>query len=420
MKVGRPTHRSTARRAAFLLLALVIVAGPQLAALGAIGRFGSRALPGVSAGAFTLFTCVVVALNLALALEFGRAFRIREVPRWMRLALFYPYYIWWFGSMLFAFIAGWTELVTLPLVLAGMIEPLHGPVLALLVATAYLLGAYGVFSGAVGLRPEEIDVPIANLPPGWEGARIVQISDIHAGRHVGEARVRAVAATAAEAKPDLVVLTGDLVDASAVFALEAARAIASIPSRLGIFAVLGNHDYYGGAEEVVAALRGEGIHVLRNEGVVLHRDGGRLFLAGVDEAWFRRTDLPKALADRPERLSTILLSHHPELFPDAAGRGVDLQLSGHTHGGQIGLVRLHPSLSLYRLISPFVAGLYRQNKSLLYVNRGVGTVQPLIRIGAPPEVTVLTLRAGDPGEAEALCYEPDPEPEPSPALPEPA
>jgi predicted MPP superfamily phosphohydrolase len=259
-------------------------------------------------------------------------------------------------------------------------------------------------AGQATLRPESLDVPLRNLPPGWRGARIVQISDIHAGRYIGDERVKLLADAAAAAQPDLVVITGDLVNDSAAFAQDAARTLAAIPAPLGVYACLGNHDYYAGAEAVAEALASAGIRLLRNEGLVVERHGDGIWLAGVDEAWFHRTDLPDALRGRPSGMTTVLLSHHPELFPDAAESDVSLQLSGHTHGGQIGFVRIHPSLSLYRLISPFVAGFYRLGDALLYVNRGAGAVQPLIRIGAPPEVTTLTLRDGLPEEASALEY----------------
>lgn len=406
MQVGRPKVRTLRRRLAFALLALVVVAGPQLAALGALGRFLGRTFGESGTRLLPALAFVALVLNLALLLEFARVFKDREIPRLLRWALFYPFYAWWFGSVLFAVFGGGLQLVTLPFVLAGLVSPLVGPVETAFAFGAYALGLVGIVTSQVRLRPEEVEAPVEGLPAGWQGARIVQVSDVHAGCYVGLERVRDIAAAAADMRADLVVVTGDLVHDSASFAAETARVLASIPSRLGTFACLGNHDYDAGAEEVASAMRDAGIHLLRNEGLALERGGDRVWLAGVDEAWFQRTDLARALQERPAGMRTILLSHHPELFPEAARRDVHLQFSGHTHGGQIGLPRLHPSLSLYRLISPFVAGLYRFENALLYVSRGFGTVQPLVRLGVPPEVTVLTLRAGSPTEAAAQLYAP--------------
>ncbi len=412
MKVGRPLQR--ARGPSFALLALFVVAGPQVAALGAWSRLLARELGSAGERGFWGGVALVALLNVALVLEVTRVFQHRELPRALKWLLFYPFYAWWFGSVLFAVLGGLVQLVTLPLVLAGVMRPIVGPVEVALAAGAYALGLFGIVVAQTRLRPEAIDAPIARLPAGWRGARIVQLSDVHAGRYVGHERVRAMAEAAAREQPDLVVFTGDLVNDSASFALDAARTLAAIPSRFGTFACLGNHDYYAGADRVATAMRDAGLQLLRTEGVLLERGGDSLWLAGVDEAWFHRTDLPRALARRPPGTPTILLSHHPELFPEAARAHVDLQLSGHTHGGQIAFLRLHPSLSLYRLISPFVAGLYRLEDALLYVNRGCGTVRPLVRLGAPPEVTILTLGDGRPDEAAARVFVAD-EPAPVPA-----
>ena len=174
-------------------------------------------------------------------------------------------------------------------------------------------------------------------------------------------------------------------------ARQAAEAIASIPTRYGSFACLGNHDFWAGPDAVERELERAGIRVLRNRGVLLERSGDGLWLCGVDDPWNGRFDLPAALRGRPEGTATVLLSHQPNTWRRAQKLGIDLQLSGHTHGGQLAMLWLHRSLSLARIITPFVAGLYRGGKSYLYVNRGAGSVMPMVRIGARPEVTELTL-----------------------------
>jgi predicted MPP superfamily phosphohydrolase len=222
----------------------------------------------------------------------------------------------------------------------------------------------------------------------------VQLSDLHSGRHVTAQRLRSIARRAARLKPDVLVVTGDIVHNSASFARQAAEAIASIPSTYGTFAILGNHDFWAGADAVDRELTRAGIQVLRNRGMSLERGGDPIWLCGVDDPWSGRCDLRAALAGRPEGAATVLLSHQPNTWPLAQKAGVHLQLSGHTHGGQVAMLWLHRSLSLARLITPFVAGLYRAGTSFLYVNRGAGSVMPVFRIGARPEVTELTLVPG--------------------------
>jgi predicted MPP superfamily phosphohydrolase len=248
-----------------------------------------------------------------------------------------------------------------------------------------------------------VTIPVAGLPPGWQGARIVQLSDLHAGRHMTPERLRGIARRAAALKPDVLVVTGDIVHNSPAFARLAAEAIASVPTRLGTFACLGNHDFYAGADSVARELRAAGVPVLRNEGRWLERGGGGLWLCGVDDVWSSRFDLQAALRGKPDGAACVLLSHQPNTWPLAQRAGVHLQLSGHTHGGQLAMLWLHRSLSLARFITPFVAGLYRAGSSYLYVNRGAGTVMPLIRLGSRPEVTEITLVAAE-ADAAALAH----------------
>jgi uncharacterized protein len=154
---------------------------------------------------------------------------------------------------------------------------------------------------------------------------------------------------------------------------------------------MGNHDYFTDAEHLVRELERNGLSVLRNRGVVVERDGARLYVAGVDDTWTSRNDLTRALAARPEGVPTVLLAHDPDLFPLAHARGVELTLSGHTHGGQLAIPGLR-RLSLARVITRWTMGLYRLGDSWLYVNLGAGTTGPPVRWGAPSELVVLTLR----------------------------
>jgi predicted MPP superfamily phosphohydrolase len=170
-----------------------------------------------------------------------------------------------------------------------------------------------------------------------------------------------------------------------------ARALGGLRARDGAYVAMGNHDYYTDGEHLVRTLEREGLTVLRNRGLALERAGSRLYLAGVDDTWSHRDDLDRALAQRPAGVPTVLLAHDPDLFPQAQGRGVELTLSGHTHGGQLAFPGIR-SLSLARLFTRWTSGIYRRGRSWLYVNHGAGTTGPPARLGAPPEIAVITLR----------------------------
>jgi hypothetical protein len=264
--------------------------------------------------------------------------------------------------------------------------------LAVLTTTGSMLG-WGVVRGRHAFELHELPVRIAALPRALDGYVIAQISDIHVGTYVGERELAEGLARVREARPDLVVVTGDLVDFDPSFAPLVARRLADVAPRDGVAAILGNHDDYAGADAVLAALRGAGITPLVNEGTVIRpRDGGGFALLGVDDLWstrYRRQGprLDLALSMVPEGLPRILLSHQPQTVDFWAGR-VALQLSGHTHGGQI-----NPGFRPSELLLEYVAGAYRVGGTTLYVNRGFGTVGPPSRVGAPPEVTRIVLVA---------------------------
>jgi predicted MPP superfamily phosphohydrolase len=264
-----------------------------------------------------------------------------------------------------------------------------------------LLGGAAVLSG-VGLVQQESaplmtrrEIFLRGLHPDLEGLTLLQLSDIHAGSLIDEARMAALARRAAALAPDLVVFTGDLLDASARAAEPFARAFAGLRGRLGTFAVLGNHDYYAGPGAAVEAVRAIGGTTLINQGVRIERGSGSLFLGGVDDpiAWNSQTGRvdPEAAFDKALRGEPrIMLAHRPQLFALCADAGAQLVLSGHTHGGQFAF---SPRLSMARLITPYTMGLYRRGPSQLYVHRGIGVVAGApLRLGSPPELALFTLR----------------------------
>jgi predicted MPP superfamily phosphohydrolase len=170
---------------------------------------------------------------------------------------------------------------------------------------------------------------------------------------------------------------------------------------------MGNHDYFTDGDALAGALERHGMKVLRNSGVTITRGEARLHVAGVDDTWTGRHDVTRSLRGRPAGVPTVLLAHDPDLFVEAAAHGVELTLSGHTHGGQIAVPGATEQLNLARLMTRFTAGLFRSNASTLYVSRGLGTTGPPVRLGARPEIAVLELRRAPPhgGPMQELAEE---------------
>jgi len=258
-------------------------------------------------------------------------------------------------------------------------------------ATNVSLVGWGALRGRHAFEIDEVVVRIPGLPRVLEGYTLAQISDIHVGALVGERDLAEGLDKLAQAKADLVVVTGDMVDFDPRYVPTMVRGLCSIRARDGVYAILGNHDYYTGADEVAGALRAAGIDVLVNDGrIVRARDGGGFALLGVDDLASLRHGGPgprldRALSTVPEDRARILLSHQPSTVDVWASR-VALQLSGHTHGGQF-----NPGIRPADLFMRYVAGPYRVGATTLYVNRGFGVVGPPARIGAPPEVTRVVL-----------------------------
>ena len=272
------------------------------------------------------------------------------------------------------------------------------------------LGAYATFFGRHDYELEEIHVALPGLPSTLEGFTLVQLSDVHIGKFVGEWELRAAQSLVRRAKPDLIVLTGDLVDHEPQYASTLGRWVRRLKplARHGVAAVPGNHDYYSGIDTVLSALRAAGARVLRNEGVVIGDGGGGFALLGVDDLWAgshghgpastraggQRSDagpnIDRAIARVPPDLPRVLLCHQPELFWGVAPK-IQLQLSGHTHGGQVSLGYEPAGLMLPH---GYVEGFYEKEDGVLYVNRGFGTAGPPARLGAAPEVTRIVLTSG--------------------------
>lgn len=263
-------------------------------------------------------------------------------------------------------------------------------------------GAWGA-ARAYG-RPEVTRLTLAfeDLPAAFDGLRIVQITDLHLGPLVGPRSVAAWRALCLREAPDLLVLTGDVVDSQPGEADGFLQAFRDVPAPLGRFAILGNHDYFTDPAPLWAGLEAGGWRCLENRHALLVRGGDQLAVLGLQDAQalngrFRGVrfgpgpDWRAASAGVPPRAWRLALSHRPGDWALARLAGARLTLSGHTHGGQINLV---PGLSAARLLGPYTAGLYREGRDALFVSRGLGLVALPLRIGADPELVVLTLRRG--------------------------
>ena len=253
-----------------------------------------------------------------------------------------------------------------------------------ILAGAVMLTGAGAW-GARRPRLVRVTVPIAGLPRDLEGFRIVQISDLHVGPTIGRRFVQEVVDRANELDADVLAFTGDVADGMVPELRQDVAPLADLRARYGKFFVSGNHEYYWDAAGWLGELERLGFGVLRNGHRLVRRGDGRLLLAGVTD---HGSDPVAALAGAPESDVKVLLAHQPSRAFAARAAGYDLQLSGHTHGGQY-----FPFILLVRLFQPFVAGLHRLEAMWLYVSRGTGQWGPPLRLGAPSEITLIELQA---------------------------
>jgi hypothetical protein len=240
----------------------------------------------------------------------------------------------------------------------------------------------------------DVEVELAKLPRALDGFTIVQLSDLHTGMTIDRAFVQKVVDRANALAPDLIALTGDLVDGPVADLRDDIAPLAQLRAKHGVFAVTGNHEYYAGVDEWIAEITQLGARYLRNERVTIGTGDASFELAGVDDhgadRWLGHGEnLPGALAGRDPKRALVLLAHQPRQVRRASRHGVDLQLSGHTHGGQIWpwhyVVRVQQG--------GLLAGRYQVDDTQLYVTRGCGYWGPPVRLGAPLEITRVILRA---------------------------
>ncbi len=250
-----------------------------------------------------------------------------------------------------------------------------------------------------------IELSVRRLPAEWDGLRVVQLSDFHYDPYFSVVPIRKAIKMVNQLQPDLVVLTGDFITKpsfhrhwlqnskkAALAIWPCSELLSGLRSRYGSIAILGNHDVSCGAHTVIEALHSRGISVLRNSSLSLERNGKRLWLAGVDDVLEGEPDLDKALNGIPTQEPVVLLSHEPDFVDVVKRYPVDLQLSGHSHGGQI-RIPMVGALYLPELARKYPMGRYDFGPLTLYTNIGIGTIMIPARFDCPPEITLFTLRS---------------------------
>jgi predicted MPP superfamily phosphohydrolase len=332
---------------------------------------------------------VLVGMSALLPLGMLQLLYFREFPRILAAPLMWMVFSW-IGILFFVLVA--LIFVELPLRVAYRFAPTRrtffsrlGAMFAALFATS--CSAVGLHEALTGFVVRQVRITLRNLPRRSDGKpyRLVQLSDLHVSAQIGGDFVREVVERTNALAPDGIVITGDLVDGGIPELGPHLEALRDLRAPDGVFAVTGNHEYLSGADEWIAFFQTLGLRVLRNELVVLPF----FDLVGIDDdvgpSWLPHhgPDLAKALANRKKKRPVVLLAHRPTQLPSAAEFDVDLQLSGHTHGGQI--------KPLHLLEGPYVWGLYQLKKTLLYVSAGTGYWGPPMRIGTHAEITLLEL-----------------------------
>jgi predicted MPP superfamily phosphohydrolase len=272
----------------------------------------------------------------------------------------------------------------------GSFERVSAQVVVILTSAATLVGFFNARRRAAVV---EVEVRVENLPSELQGFSIAQISDVHVGQTIRHGYVSAIVTAVNSLEPDVIAITGDLVDGSVQQLAPHVAPLGNLRARHGAYFVTGNHEYYSGAQAWVQELRRIGLTVLMNEHVILQHEGASLVLAGVTDYSAHhfnraeRSDPEAAMCGAPaDAGARVLLAHQPRSAQAAAAAGFDLQLSGHTHGGQF-----WPWNLFVRFQQPFTAGLGRLEKMWIYTSRGTGYWGPPKRLGAPSEITRIRL-----------------------------
>ena len=383
---------------AFIAIALSLLAGIHYYLWARLIRDPRWAGPWIAVGG-TLLSLLAASVPLSLILGRGQG-EVRRVFVWGG-------YIWLGVMFLLLTVVFSTDLLRLLGAIARRVavaqppDPERRTLLARLTAGATGVLVTGLAAAALRSvsKPVEVrrvSVRLGRLPQAQDGFRIVQLTDIHVGPTIGRAFIEQIVERTNALAPDLIAITGDLVDGTVGQLAAAIEPLARLQAPQGVYFVTGNHEYFSGAEPWLNELNRLGIRVLRNERVSIDNGTVGFDLAGVeDRSAVHYGGLPpqealgRALHDRDPGRELVLLAHQPRTLLDAEPFGIGLQLSGHTHGGQ-----MWPFNFVVGLQQPFVAGLHRRGSSQIYVSRGTGYWGPPMRLGAPAEITEIRLESG--------------------------
>jgi predicted MPP superfamily phosphohydrolase len=325
--------------------------------------------------------------------------RVEPRPRWITR---------WFDEPLFAhFGASTFALLLSPVcaVLALVLGALRGALAhasfeyfrlgaGYLYALGLLLSVWAIWIERRFVRVRRMDVAIAGLPSEFEGYRIAQLSDLHVGSFDPKSRALQWVALSNALEPDLVAVTGDLVTSGRGFYRDVAEALGALRGKDGVFVSMGNHDLSNN-DELTRLVAEHGPTVLRDSSRVIRRGSAVLNVAGIDGRIATPPDVSRSLEQCTPGAPVVLLAHYPWVFEAAAAAGADLILTGHTHGGQLGVPFLGQRLNLARLTGQRSRGLVFSGKTAMYVNAGLGTTGPPMRLAVPPEIALITLRRAD-------------------------
>ena len=260
-------------------------------------------------------------------------------------------------------------------------------------AVPFAVAGYGTFIGRTQFTVREVDIKVKNLAPGLEGLRLAQLTDLHFGLNLSAAELETVVSLTNEVRPHLTLVTGDLITQEGDPLDKCIDILSDLRADSGVWACMGNHEAYAGSvAHCESYARDAGIRFLRQQSEILRFGDAKLNLCGVDHQSQRKPYLRNAGPLLSDDAFNLLLSHNPDVFPVAADLGYDFVVSGHTHGGQVTVEILEQWANPGHFFTPFVAGEYRLDRSALYVSRGIGTINLAMRIGALPEISLLTLR----------------------------
>jgi predicted MPP superfamily phosphohydrolase len=354
---------------------------------------GVRLLPALGAGPVGMIAGAVLLVASAMLVRIGLVAPSLRRTRWSEPLTWAGLLAMGLFSSLFV-LTLLRDVALLALALVGAEDGRFTPGSAIAVPLlALAVTCVGFVNARRVARVVKVDVPIAGLPEELHGYSIAQISDIHVGPTIRRPYLNAIVTKVNALQPDAIAVTGDLVDGSVQRLALHTAPLARLSAPDGAFFVTGNHEYYSGAEQWVAEVRRLGLRVLMNEHVIRRRGGAKVMIAGVTDYTAQhfdpahRSDPHLAAAGAPDDVHVrILLAHQPRSAPAAADAGFDLQLSGHTHGGQF-----FPWNLFVPLQQPFVAGLNRVRSLWVYTSRGTGYWGPPKRFGAPSEITLVRL-----------------------------